>query len=320
MKKLLILFQIILVICACDNKSKVEKAVEEVPIALKVHRFEKAFFEAKPEDLPELKQEYPFFFPQGYEEEARKKLQDPVWREVYAEVEKKYSDFDTEQEKIEDLFRHVKYYFPKTNIPVVYTIIGEMDYNTKVLYAKDTLIISLELYLGKDHRFYTGSFDEYIRSNFKPDQILPDIVSAWSQNRILPPDNTFVGQMVYAGKQLYLKDIFLPGYPDADKIGYEPGQYAWCVGNESYIWSYFIGSKLLYSTDRKLAERFLDPAPFSKFYLEIDNDSPGRTGVFIGWQIVRSYMENNNVSIDDLLRTDAKQIFEKSRYKPNKNE
>lgn len=318
MKKLLILFQIILVTVACEQKSKIEKAVEEVPVEVKVHRFEKDFFESTPENLADLKLEYPFFFPQGYEQEALKKLQDPIWKEVYAEVEKKYSDFTPEQQKIEDLFKHIKYYFPQTKVPAIYTIIGEMDYNTKVLYAKDTLIISLELYLGKDHKFYTGSFDEYIRNNFDESQILPDIVSAWSLPRVLPPDNTFLGQMIYAGKNLYLKDIFLPDYTDAQKIGYKPEQAQWCAENEGYIWSYFVGSELLYSTDQKLADRFLNPAPFSKFYLEIDNDSPGRVGQFIGWQIVRSYMENNEVSVQDLLRTDAKQIFEKSRYKPKK--
>ena len=30
-----------------------------------------------------------------------------------------------------------------------------------------------------------------------------------------------------------------------------------------------------------LIQRFIDPAPFSKFYLEIDNQSPGRIGVWM---------------------------------------
>ena len=66
---------------------------------------------------------------------------------------------------------------------------------------------------------------------------------------------------------------------------------------------------MLYSTDQKLAPRFINPAPFSKFYLEIDNDSPGQVGAWIGWQIVRSYMKNNDVSIEELLKTNAKEIF-----------
>jgi hypothetical protein len=35
-------------------------------------------------------------------------------------------------------------------------------------------------------------------------------------------------------------------------------------------------------------------------------------GAYIGWQIVNSYMKNNEVSLQQLLRTNAQEIFEKS--------
>jgi hypothetical protein len=78
-----------------------------------------------------------------------RKMQNPLWRELYNEVEKKYSNFGKQTNEIEDLFKHIKYYFPKTKMPTVYTVIGEMDYNGKAIYANDKLIIALELYLGK---------------------------------------------------------------------------------------------------------------------------------------------------------------------------
>ena len=124
--------------------------------------------------------------------------------------------------------------------------------------------------------------------------------------------------MIYAGKQLYLKDILLPEITDYDKIGYKPEQLKWCQENESYMWSYFIEDKLLYSSESKLANRFINLAPFSKFYLEIDNQSPGRVGTWIGWQIVRSFMEKNPVSISQLMTIDATELFQKSKYKPKK--
>ena len=126
--------------------------------------------------------------------------------------------------------------------------------------------------------------------------------------------------MIYAGKELYLKDLLLPEYTDADKIGYLPEQIKWCQENEGYMWRYFIEDKLLYSSDSKLPNRFINVAPFSKFYLEIDNQSPGRVGTWMGWQIVRSFMENNEVSLQQLLQMDAIEIFNKSKYKPKKDE
>jgi uncharacterized protein YjaZ len=84
------------------------------------------------------------------------------------------------------------------------------------------------------------------------------------------------------------------------------------------MWQYFINDKLLFSSDSKLPNRFINLAPFSKFYLEIDNESPGRVGQWIGWQIVKSFMENNKISVQELIKMDAKVIFEKSKYKPKK--
>jgi uncharacterized protein YjaZ len=125
--------------------------------------------------------------------------------------------------------------------------------------------------------------------------------------------------MIYAGKELYLKDLLLPDATDAIKMGYTPEQITWSQENEPFIWSYFIEKQLLFDTDQKLNARFISHAPFSKFYLEIDNESPGRIGSWIGWQIVRSYMTNNEqVTLPQLLQMDAKEIFEKSKYKPKK--
>ena len=210
---------LIFIVLSCDKKSKIEKAVEEIPVKIVVDRFEKAFFETNPKELPKLKQHYPFFFPVGNDDAIWiEKMQHPQWRELYAEVEKKYSNFDTETSQIEELFKHIKYYFPKTKIPKVYTIISEMDYQNKVIYANNMLVISLELYLGQDHKFY--EFPEYLKQNFEQSQILPDIVSSFFRGKISPPsDNTFLSQMVYAGKELYIKDLLLPEYSDADRMG-----------------------------------------------------------------------------------------------------
>ena len=244
-------------------------------------------------------------------------MQDPIWREVYTEVQKKYADFEPVKSELELLFKHIKYYFPNTKTPKVITIISEMDYTNKAIYADSLVIISLELYLGKNHKFY--QFPNYIKQNFEQKQIMPDIVSSFSSRKIPPvTDKDLLSQMIYQGKQLYLKDLFLPNYSDAEKMGYTPEQITWCQENESYMWRYFIEKEMLYSDDQKLITRFINPAPFSKFYLEIDNESPGQVGAWIGWQMVRSYMENNEVPVPDLLKTDAKEIFLKSKYKPKK--
>jgi uncharacterized protein YjaZ len=125
--------------------------------------------------------------------------------------------------------------------------------------------------------------------------------------------------MIYFGKQLYFKDLMIPFKTEAQRIGYTEAQLKWAFSNESYIWRYFIERELLFSTDSKLPGRFITPAPFSKFYLEgIDTESPGRLGQYMGWQIVRAYMQQNKVSLKDLLKADSEEIFNNSKFKPRK--
>lgn len=49
-----------------------------------------------------------------------------------------------------------------------------------------------------------------------------------------------------------------------------------------------------------------------------DNDSPGQIGAWIGLQIVNAFMENNDVSLQELIKTNEEQIFAKSKYKPRR--
>ena len=318
MKLFLLTMVCSLLLLSCDQKSKVEKAIEETPVDIKVERFDKQFFETSPKDLAKLKKQYPYFFsPQINDTVWLNKMTAPIWREVYTEVQKKYPSTEVIQNEVETLVQHMKYYFPKTKTPKVITLISDMDYTNKAIYADSLVIISLELYLGRDHKFY--QFPKYLKQNFEERQMMPDVVKSFSLGKIASPtDKNLLSQMIYFGKELYLKDILLPDYTDAEKMGYTPEQIVWCQENESYIWRYFIEKEMLFSDEQKLTSRFIDPAPFSKFYLEIDNDSPGQVGSWIGWQIVRSFMANNDVTVDQLLKLDAKEIFEKSKYKPKK--
>lgn len=322
MKRVLGVCALLILLGSCDSKSKIEKQVEAIPVKTDLVRFEQAFYGSKPEDLPRIKKQFPEFFPYEVPDSVwTNKMVNKDWQALYHEVEKRYKDFSTEQNEIDEVFKHVKYYFPKVKEPVIYTVIGEMDNTTKAIYTNNMLIVSLEMYLGKNHPFYAG-IAKYIRDNFEPRQMMPDVVAAIGF-KVIPRSrqDDFISLMVDAGKELYLKDLLIPSYTDAEKIGYTPEQLKFCQENEAYVWENFIQNNYLYSSDPKLANRFVNLAPFSKFYLEIDNETPGRIGQWVGWQIIRSFVENNEkVTPKELLAMDAHRIFEGSKYKPKKNE
>tara|TARA_R110000851_G_scaffold63303_2_gene144907 strand:- start:99230 stop:100219 length:990 start_codon:yes stop_codon:yes gene_type:complete len=304
---------------SCNNESKVEKEIEEIPMNVEIIRFDKEFASANPETLPKLKAEFPAFFPKQYNDSIWiEKLNDTLQNQLEEEVAKTFPNEEALEQTLIPLFQHLKYYFPKFTTPLVVTTTSDVDYRNKVILADSMLVIGLDNYLGAEHRFYEG-IDKYISKEMKPAQIGPDVADVYARQYIKPPSKaTFLGQIIYFGKELYLKDLWLPNATDAQKIGYTDEEYQWAEENEEYMWRYFIEKELLYSTDPKLGARFITPAPFSKFYLEIDNESPGMLGRYLGWKIVRAYMEKNDTDVQRLMITDAEEIFTNSKYKPKK--
>lgn len=310
---------LVFIFTSCDSLSKEEQEIEKISLDLKVSRFDKKFAQVNADNLSELKAEYPYLFPEKFTDSMwLAKAADTIQQELNVEVEKAFPEFSKEEDGLYDLFQHTKYYFPSFNIPHIITITSEVDYRNKVLLTPDFLFISLDTYLGKDHPFYIG-LQEYLKKNFEKDQILPDVANEIAEQYVPKPDSkTFLAHMVYYGKILYLKDRLLPKIADHHKIGYSEEELEWANANEEEVWRYFVERELIFDSNTDLHSRFLYPAPFSKFYLELDAESPARLGQYIGWQMIRQYMNKNNVSHQEMLTTNAETIFNKANYKPKK--
>lgn len=313
-----LIFCVLLFSCK-KNESAIEKEIKSIPIDIELQRFDKDFAQTEPEDLESIKRKYPAFFPRQYDDDFWiEKMTDTLQIQLETETIKAFPDDEEIIATLEPLFQHIKYYFPKFNTPLVVTATSDVDYLNKVILTDSILILELDTYLGADHEFYQG-VERYFAKNMRPSQLAPDVADAYARAFVKRPRrNVFIDQIVYYGKRLYLKDLWLPHISDAEKIGYTEEEFAWAEENEVYMWQYFIENELLFSSDAKLAARFINPAPFSKFYLEIDNESPGMLGRYLGWQIVRAYMKNNSVDVRELMAIDAEEIFNNSKYKPKK--
>lgn len=304
---------------SCREEAGISAEISAIPMDLEVRRFDQEFANAKAAELPGLKNKYPYLFPEQFPDSVwLAKLNDSLQIQLSDEVNKTFGDFGQEEADLELLLKHIKYYYPEISRPKVITVISDVDYNNRVILADTLLLIGLDNYLGAEHPFY-GGIDRYIANELDKKYLTSDVAAVYA-NRLAgrPSGRTFLDRMVFYGKLLYLKDKWMPRASDAEKIHYTEEEYNWALANEEQIWRYFVERELLYSTDQELNPRFLDPAPFSKFRLELDRESPGRLGRFIGWQIVRSFMDNNDLTPKELMRLPEEQIFKNSKYKPNK--
>ncbi|MCL5130097.1 MULTISPECIES: gliding motility lipoprotein GldB [unclassified Algibacter] len=321
MKQLSLIILITICFFSCKKKSDADLALENNKIDISIERFDRFFAKTNLQELPKLKKAYPFMFPKAIRDSVWiDKVNDTLQQELSAEVDKVFADYSNTEDEIESLLSYIQYYFPTFKTPRVITTTSNVDYRNRVIVTDTIVLVALDSYLGEDHYFYQG-IPKYISEHLNKEQIVVDLAEEYAEKYIFQPERkTLLDEMIYFGKALYFKDKVIPFKLENERISYSQEQLNWVQQNESSVWQYFVERELLFSTNSKLPNRFINPAPFSKFYLEgIDGESPGKIGQYIGWQIVKAYMEHNDTSLNDMLIMNAEDIFNKSKFKPRKN-
>lgn len=222
------------------------------------------------------------------------------------------------EKELKEAFKYYQFHFPGNEIPTIYLYIS--GFNQSVVTAEKIVGVSLDKYLGRDCEWYQqlSTTPQYKITNMHKLKIASDVAYAWGATEF---DNsgkttTLLDNMIYQGKLMYFVDALLPETHDSLKIGYTKEQLVWCKKNEAQMWSQLIEHKMLYSNNRMDIIRYTNPSPTtSGFPLE----SPGRTGVWIGWQIVRKYMDKNpQIALKDLMKNnDYQKILNDSKYFPD---
>lgn len=324
---ILMLFLVI----SCGKENRWDVDLPEEKVKLQYTDISKDFFDT---NIPfgEVKEKYPFFFLDTVSNQTwEKQRRDPFERSVYDSVVQVFKQYGKTQEELENLFTYYKYYFPKNTIPHIFTFsstLQENIYNPVLYGAKEgVMFIALDGFLGTNNQLYKQQAPlkvyDYMAVNMNPENLPPAVVRAIGME-IIPfniRQQTFGDLMVDEGKRLILADALLPETPDHLKIGFTPNQMQWAQANEGDVWNYFVEQNMIFETDKSLRQRFLDYAPFSKFLNEIETESPGRMGVYIGWQICKAYLEKNEeLTLEQFLNTDTQTIFNGSKYKPKKGD
>jgi gliding motility-associated lipoprotein GldB len=304
---------------SCTSTNKVEEEIANIPLDVDLITFHKDFADANASDLQELKNEFPLFFPVRVSDSvwiAKIQGKDTIHTVLEKAVEKANFDYDKMKSQLEDVMRHVTYYFPEFQSTPIVTVISDVNYRQKVIPTSNQLIVAIDTYLGKEHELYSG-INKYQRENLNIEQLPADAALAYAGLFVEPTmDRSLIGNMIYHGKLHYLQSLFSPQSAGSYIFNYSQEKYDFTVENESQMWRYFIDNELLYDTDSSLLSRFVLPAPFSKFYLEVDQQTPGGVGRYIGYRIVETFMKNNQVDLETMIQLNAEDIFKRSKYKP----
>ncbi len=302
----------------CSDNKKINPEIEKIPLKIKFDRFDLKFSSINEKEFQNFKNKYNYLFPNNFHDSIwLKRKNDTIQIMLQNEVNKIFPNLNKIEKESEDIYKHLIYNFPSIKVPKFLTLINNVDYQSKIIFTDSVILISLDTFLGSKNNIYNG-IPNYIKSDMDKSRFASILIDKIASSIVESPENRFfLDRIIYKGKILLLKDFVIPLSSDEIKIGYSKEQINWAMENEEYIWKYFIGNELLYKTDDDLIDRFITPAPFSKFYLEIDNESPGKIGQWIGWQILRSFRKKNpSLKISDILKLSAEDLFKKANYKP----
>lgn len=281
------------------------------------------------ERLAMLEEKYPDFLPifsyemiqvGGPSDSAYVDLMNSFIQDTLIQNLKRMADEVIPKEEIknnlDEAFKYYHYYFPEKVVPTVNTCIS--GFNQSIVMTDSLVGISLDKYLGADCEYYPQlGIPKYKTRNMQPEKIVPDVMYAWGMGEFPIDEDAMylIDHMIYQGKLMYFMDAMLPETPDTLKIGFSQEQLDFCINREAEMWAYLAEYNLLYSTERMDVKRYVDDAPYTSSFT---SDSPGRTGVWLGWQIVKAYMnKNKNVGLDELmLNNDYQSILNNSGYQP----
>ncbi|WP_187696143.1 gliding motility lipoprotein GldB, partial [Xanthovirga aplysinae] len=237
---------------------------------------------------------------------------------LYQQTEQTFRDFSGIKSEMEGALKLSRYYIPDFVLPKINTFVTGLSND---LHVSDSLIvIGLDFFIG-DSAKYLPDVPKYIQRRYQKEYIVPTVVLLMSDryNKTSFEDQTMLAEMIYYGKAYYYSKKMLPCVPDSVLIGYSSEEFRDVNANQETVWAHFLQNELLYSTQPGKKAKYLSERP--KVY-EIGNKCPGRVGVWLGWEIVKKYMEEHpEVTLEQLMKdSDAKKIFIESKYKAkNKN-
>lgn len=319
---------LLLVGCGKNDECVITPNLDGIQIDLSVERLEKELFQLSDVDkVLEFFQGHPGFtyhFIDSYEYPndtilAKRTLSlvsdETISGVLYEEVMSTFGELDELEMQFETSFKLLKYYYPDFEAPEIQTAITGFY---KDLYLSDSLIvIGLDHYLGKKGTYSPRDIPQYILDRYEPENVVPMVIYFLSNryNRVDFSKGTMMNEMIDFGKAYYFTKQIVPCATDAQIVGYSPEVLSDVLANQEVIWANFIQNEWLYETNHEIKSKFIGERPKIP---EIGERCPGRIAAWLGYEIVKSYMEENSeVTLQQLMaETDAVKIFTQSKYKP----
>ena len=215
------------------------------------------------------------------------------------EVEEVFSDIADLENVLGGVKQNMKKELPHINMCEIYSIVS--PYKQSIYIADSTMLLVLNHYLGAEHKAYDG-FEEYIKKTKQAKYIPYDIVEA-TIGTFNPYETTgdemVLSKMLFAGAIVEAKMRIVPEASLSLALGYDEKELEWVEDNQQQLWNALVSKELLYSTSYMDINQLLSLTPCSSI---LHQQAPGRVGRYLGYKIIRAYLEKNpSTTLSQLL-------------------
>ena len=237
---------------------------------------------------------------------------DPYIKEVEQELKKTFADLSLEKKQIQEALKHLKYHFPKAKQPN-HVVFFNALFSYNAIATNDDIGVGLEWYLGSGNKVVkklpAQNVYEYMKQGMERKFMVRDVIFQWVYAHIqAPTESKFAEDMISWGKLLYCIEAAMPEAEKAIICRYSTEKYKWAEDNEKQIWTYFVDQKLLFKNDEMLKLGYFNEAPQTA---GLPKESPDRLGQYIGWKMVRNYMDSHSdLSLEQLLKVPFAEIMQ----------
>lgn len=331
MKKILFVLTVVfLVSCSKSEgyKKKLSVPYQKMePQRLEIVEFNKVLFgldtaNFEEEYLAVLPQFEAFLIEDPSEEEVgymKEFVTDTFMLKINKLVCETFPDINKVSEEIKSVYQHYKYYYPEFSVPPTFTYVSGIYSNRPHSIDDESALIGLDFYLNnKDLVYDIIGFPRYISRRCQPIYLTRDFAEELYYHTFGNRKNQkdVLSEMIEHGKILYFIEAMNPALPDSVILGYTTQQMEWAQDNEGAVWAAVVGNNMLYTNNVDNRRMLFNDGPFTAPF---GDASAPRLGDYIGLQIIRSFVTNNDETLQNLMKTtDFQDVFQRSQYKPRK--
>jgi hypothetical protein len=246
-----------------------------------------------------------------FAEGVKKFVSDPYISRVEKRIHSKFGNLKKQKERVIDGFKRLKFHFTAGKIPE-HIVFMNSFFAANAFCTEKEIGVGLERYLGKKtdviKELPPQQFFEWIKEGMEADFMERDILCSWIMTHYVPEvDGTLAEGMIRWGKIMYLTEASFPEMEKHRIIRYSKVDYEWALKNELSFWNYLVNEKFLFKTDERDKSNMLGDAPFT---VGLPEKGPDRLGQFLGWRMVRNYMNKNEITLKALIDIPYNEILQ----------